>query len=166
MSFLFGGGKSKSENKAFPWLQSTYGGTSTALINQGQEGLNRVQDFISGKDTSGFDQYRRSAGYQNIFDEAMRGVTSNAAARGLLSSGPTLRATQDHAGRLAQQAYENYLAQLSGAASQQMNAGQGLASIISGAGGVSTSSQQGGLLGGLGALGQGIGAIAGGFRGR
>lgn len=161
MSFLFGG--SKSKNEAFPWLRQTYSAPSQALISQGQEGLGQVRNFLTGNDMSGLEAYRASTGYQNIFDEAMRGVTSNAAARGLLSSGATVRASQDRAGQLAQQAYQNYLQQLMGVSQAQMQGGQSLASIISGAGGV--SSQQGGLFGALGSLGQGIGSVVGAFRG-
>jgi hypothetical protein len=156
MSFL--AGKSKSENRAFPWLQSTFGGTSSNLVQQGTAGLGRVQDFLTGRDTTGFEQFRDSSGYQNIFNEAMRGVTSNAAARGLLSSGAMVRTAQDRAGELARQQYDNYLQRLMGVSQAQMQGGQNLAQIIGGAGGV--SEQRGGLGDAIGGIGAGVGALA------
>ena len=156
MSFLTG--KSKSENKAFPWLQSTFANQAADLTNRGAWTVNRAQNFLTGGDMQGFDAYRQSTGYQNIFDEAMRGVTSNAAARGLLSSGATVRAAQDRAGQLAQQQYDNYLRNLLGVSGAQLQGGSNLAGMITQAG--QTSTQRGGLLDAIGSIGSAIGGAA------
>lgn len=155
MSFLTG--KSKSENKAFPWLQQSFADQSTDLTNRGAWTVNRAQNFLTGGNMDGFNAYKDSTGYQNIFGEAMRGVTSNAAAKGLLGSGATLRATQDRAGQLAQQQYANYLQQMLGAGQIQLQGGGNLANAIGGAGG--TSTQRGGLLDAVGGIGSGLGAL-------
>lgn len=165
MSFLFGKpAKSESKNLAYPWISRTFGNDSRELVNQGQSVLSNYIAMLNGSDGgAGFDTYKTTTGYNNIFDEAMRGVTGSAAARGLLGSGATLRATQDRAGQLAQQNYANYLGQLLQGSQVGLNAGTNLASLIAGAG--QTSKSTGGtpgLLGSLGAIGQlgsGIGAI-------
>lgn len=148
--------KSESKNTAYPWLQQSFGGTAQNMVGQGQQGLTSVQNFLTGADTTGFDQYRDSTGYQNIFNEAMRGVTSNAAARGLLNSGAMVRTAQDRAGQLAQESYDNYLARLMGVSTAQMQSGQNLANIIAGAGGTSKSTGPVDI----GGIGAGIGSIA------
>lgn len=157
MSFLTG--KSKSENKAYPWLQGQQG-MASQIISDANAGNNEIFSFLQGNNPAGFEQYKRSSGYDNIFNEAMRGVTSNAAARGLLGSGATLRATQDRAGQLAQQNYANYLQQIMGVNQQRMQSGQQLANTIAGAGNVST--QREGLLSALSGVAQGAGAAAAG----
>ena len=104
--------KQRSTNMEQKFVNDTFKPVATNLLAQGQSGLNDYFASLTGSGTEGYDRYRQSAGYNNIFNEAMRGVTANAATRGLLSSGATLRATQDRAGELAQQQYENYLQQL------------------------------------------------------
>lgn len=152
--------RSDSRNQAFPWLMQSFADQSTDLTNRGAWTVNRAQNFITGGNMDGFNAYRNSTGYNNIFNEAMRGVTANAATRGLLSSGATLRASQDRAGELAQQQYENYLRQMLEAGRIQLGAGGNLANTIAGAGSRGTSRGAVDLLGGLGALGQGIGGFA------
>lgn len=154
MSFLTS--KSKSDNKAYPWLQGQQG-MASQIISDANAGNNEIFSFLQGNNPAGFEQYKRSSGYDNIFGEAMRGVTANAATRGLLSSGATLRATQDRAGQLAQQQYQNYLQQLMGANQARMQSGLGLAGTIAGAG--STSTSRGGLLEAIGGAAQGVGAV-------
>ena len=164
MSFLTGKSKSESKNVAYPWLQGQQG-MASQIISDANAGNNEIFSFLQGNNPAGFDQYKRSSGYQNIFDEAMRGVTSNAAARGLLGSGATLRASQDRAGQLAQQNYANYLQQLMGANQARMNTGLGLAGLITQGGQTSTSVNNPGLAGAIGSIGSGIGSLVGGFRG-
>jgi hypothetical protein len=154
MSFLTS--KSKSENKAYPWLQGQQG-MASQIISDANAGNNEIFSFLQGNNPAGFEQYKRSSGYDNIFGEAMRGVTSNAAARGLLGSGATLRATQDRAGQLAQQQYANYLQQLMGVNQQRMQSGLNLGNMIAGAG--TTQTQRGGLLDAVGGVGAGLGAL-------
>lgn len=155
MSFLTG--KSESKNLAYPFLKDSFGGAATAGVNAGQAGLGQVQSILSGADNgAGYDTYKNSTGYENIFNEAMRGVSSNAAARGLLASGSTARALADRGGQLGQQNFPNYLQQLLGVSQAQSSLGTNLAGLIGQAG--QTSKQREGLLSAIGGAAQGIGA--------
>lgn len=155
MGFL----RDKSGNKSLPFLQSSFGGASQDLVSQGQQGLASYMGTLTGKDGgAGFQQFRNSTGYQNIFDEAMRGVSGNAAARGLLASGSTVRGLADRGGQIAQQSFGDYLTRMLQGAQSQFSAGGQLANTIAGAG---QFSQQG-LGSALGGIAQGVGAAAAG----
>lgn len=161
MSFLFGKpAKSESKNLAYPWINRTFGNDSAELVNQGQSVLSNYIAMLNGSDGgAGYDAYKTSTGYNNIFDEAMRGVTSSAASKGLLASGSALRATQDRAGQLASQNLDNYLGQLLQGSQVSLNAGSNLASLIAQAG--QTSKSTGGQPGVLGSIASGVGAYFG-----
>lgn len=93
----------------------------------GERGLNLFADQVA-------QPFQQSPGYQFTYDEAMRGVMQNQAARGLVGSGSTLRALQDRGAGLASQEYGNYmnrLAALSGLG--QTAAGQGAGFVGQGA---------------------------------
>ena len=94
----------------------------------GERGLNLFADQVA-------QPFQQSPGYQFTYDEAMRGVMQNQAARGLVGSGSTLRALQDRGAGLASQEYGNYmnrLAALSGLG--QTAAGQGAGMMQQGIG--------------------------------
>lgn len=135
---------------------------------QGQEALSMLLGQLMGTDSgAGYDNFRRSIGYNNILEEAMRGVTSSSAARGLLASGSTARALQNRAGQLAQSTYGNYLGTLLQGAQAATSAGQNAARIV---GDVSGYTRQGGFgqfLQNVGQLASGIGSLipGGGSRG-
>jgi hypothetical protein len=162
MSFLTG---KRAKNKAYQWLQSSFGPLAQQQGQMGQQFLGAYQGALGlGDDeqfNTGFDRFKRSSGYQNVLNETMRGVTGSMAARGLLASGSTLRALQDRSSQLAQQTYGNYLGQVLGGAQTAFGASQGYANTIAGAGQVGGTQ---GALSGIGALGQGIGGFASVFR--
>lgn len=145
MSFLTGKSTpATSANQAYPWIKDTYGG-------QAQTGIGATNQLaallgIGGDPTAAnaaFDQFRNSTGYQNVFNEAMRGVTNSAAGRGLFGSGAHGRALQTNAANLAQGSFGNYLSQLGGLSGMGMQAGN----LIGGAGDQSTGEKkQAGLL--------------------
>lgn len=125
MSFLTGKTTpATSNNQAYPWLQQTYGG-------QAQSGVGATNQLaallgVGGDPTaanSAYNTFKNSSGYQNIFNEAMRGVTNSAAGRGLFGSGATGRALTTTAGNLANQSFGNYLAQLQGLSGLGLQAG-------------------------------------------
>jgi hypothetical protein len=156
MSFLTG--KSESKNLAYPYIKDSFGGAATDLTRQGQSGLSQYLATLSGSDAgAGYNTYRNSTGYQNIFDEAMRGVSSNAAARGLMASGSTVRAMQDRAGQLGQQNFAQYLQQILQGSQVGLQSGNSLANTLAGAGQVSKS--RGGLLDSIAGLASGVGAL-------
>lgn len=128
--------QSSSQNVAFPQLQQTYSPMTQQGVGASQQlgallGLGGDQ----GAANQAFQNFQNSSGFQNILQNAMRGVSGNAAARGLLNSGSTARALQDRASQLGQQSFGNYLQQLQGLSGQGLQAG----SLISGAGQQSTS---------------------------
>lgn len=157
MGILGGGSKSKSWNDAAGWVNSTYQPVAQTGVNATNQlaallGLGGDQEAAN----AGFQNFLGSTGYNTAVDEAMRGVTASGAARGLLNSGPTGKAYQDRASGLGQQYFTNYLGQLGSVAQGGLNAGQ----LVTQANQRSKSKESGGLLGGLGALGQGIGGFA------
>lgn len=144
MSAIFGGSKSSqsasnqsssssnSYNQAYPWLQSMLGGT----VSNGAGANNQLAGMLNGTDNGqGFQNYRNSAGYQSTLDAGSHAITGNAASRGLLSSGSTLKGLDQFGQATNQQYYNNYLGQLLGLS----NAGTSAANTVSGAGGVSNS---------------------------
>jgi hypothetical protein len=143
MSFLKGK-PAESKNLAYPMISKQYSGTARDLIGQGQGGLNSLLGILQGTDNgAGYETYKNSTGYNNIFDEAMRGVTGSAAARGLLASGSTVRGLADRGGQLAQQNFSNYLGQLLGVSQAQLQGGQGVLNTIAGTGQVNKGATPG-----------------------
>lgn len=145
MSFLTGKSTpATSNNQAYSWIKETY-------APQAQTGIGATNQLAallglggdSNAATKAFNTFRNSSGYQNIFNEAMRGITNSAAGRGLFGSGATGRALQTNAGNLAQQSFGNYLSQLSGLSGIGLQSGN----LIGGAGSQNTgATKKAGLL--------------------
>ena len=161
MSFLKGK-PAESKNVAYPWLSQQFSAPAQALTSQGQQGLGNYFAMLNGSDGgAGYDTYKASTGYNDIFDEAMRGVSGSAASKGLLASGSTLRSTQDRAGQLAQQNFGNYLTQLLQGSQASLGGGGNLIGAIAGGGQTSKGATPGLLdsLSGLGSLASGVGSL-------
>jgi hypothetical protein len=159
-------GMSQSGNRNLGRINSIYG----SQASQGQRasdqmgnlmGLNGPQGSQAAAD--GYRNFQNSTGYQNIYDEAMRGVTGSSGAKGLLGSGSRLKAMQDRGSGMAQQSFGNYLGNLNQLSANGMQAG----GLMSGAGQYSDSrnmstnrsvAQKTGAQSGLGGL---IGQVAG-----
>lgn len=62
----------------------------------------------AGEQTNAFSRFRTDPGYEFTRDQAIQGIDRSAAARGLLTSGATIKAIQDRASSLADQGYSNY----------------------------------------------------------
>jgi hypothetical protein len=156
--------KQRSTNMEQKFVNDTFKPLTQNMLAQGQEGLGNYFDALTGSDLTGVQRFRDSAGYQNIFDEAMRGVTSNAAARGLLNSGAMVRTAQDRAGQLAQQSYENYLQRLLQGSQTGIQTGMNAGGIVAEVG---AQNERAGGLGGIvnafkdiGSIGSSIGQFA------
>ena len=83
--------------------------------------------------------FQNTPGYQFTQNEAMRGVMANAASRGLVNSGATLRALQDRSANIASQTYGDYMNRLGtvmgmgqNAAAQTGNAAQNYGTTTAG----------------------------------
>lgn len=147
MSKIFGGSKSKSvsENKAFPAISSAFSG----LFPYAQEGASGISALLRG-DTSGFNNYKNATGFDFASEQGSRGITGNAAARGLLRSGSTGKSLVEYGNNLQQTYADNYLNKLLGLAGLGINAG----SLVTSAGNTQTQTEKskpglGGLIGGL-----------------
>lgn len=158
MSFLTG---KRAKNRAFQWLQQSFGPLAQQQAAQGQRLLGAFESGLGFGDdatfNAGLERFKRSSGYENILSSAMRGVTAEAASRGLLNSGAAIRRYQDRSVDLADRTYQNYLAQVLGGAQTATGSAQNFGGLIGQAGQVGPTQ---GALGGIGALGQGIGGFA------
>jgi len=97
---------------------------------------------LSPGDTSGAEglsQFRNSTGYRDIMDQAMGGVSTNAAARGLMDSSGTGKTFQREAGRLAQGSFGDFLNRLTNQQGVGMDAIKSQADITMGEGGINSS---------------------------
>lgn len=97
-----------------------------------------------------FQGYNNSTGLNFQLQEGQKAVTTNAASRGLLNSGATLKALTKYGQNLGSTSFNNYLTQLGGLATRGLSAG----AAIGGAG-----SQAGAT--GADAISKGYGAAAG-----
>jgi Chaperone of endosialidase len=143
---IFGGSKSKQESKnlAFGGLQKDFGG----LQGEATTGANALAALLRG-DASGFDAFKKATGFDFAAEQGSRGVTGNAAARGLLRSGSTGKSLVEYGNNIQNQFASSYLDRLG----QQADMGFKAGNLISGAGNYSkgTSSTKPGIAKFLGA---------------
>jgi len=127
MQSVFGGKRSKQESKnlAYPDLKQDFGG----LQSNATTGANSLNALLSG-DTTGFDQFKKSTGYDFMSEQGSRGITGNAAARGLLRSGSSGRALMNYGNQMNNQYAKDYMDRLGSQAEMGFKAG----GLISGAG--------------------------------
>lgn len=120
---LFGGSsqKSQSGNNAYPYITSTF--SPTANLETGTTGEMAGLLGLGGGDPQAFQKYLNSTGYNFQLDSGSRAITNNAAARGLLDSGSTLKALTKYGQQVGSSAYGNYLGQLSDLAKTSLGAG-------------------------------------------
>lgn len=171
MSWLVGGSKQKSQNSSssqssssnqgFEWAKQLY----TPVVQGATNTYSRLQSLLGlGGDKAaakqGFNDYLDSTDYNFTLDSGSRAITGNAAAKGALGSGATLKALQGYGQATGQKYFGDYLTRLLGL----YEGGLGASSQVLGAGNVSSSSStsqgtgSGSSTGGLAAL---IGAVAG-----
>jgi hypothetical protein len=158
MSSIFGGSKqsskstAKSSNLAYDNINSSF----SPLFGHASEGAAGVSKFLGG-DTSGFNNYKDATGFNFAAEQGSRGITGNAAARGLLRSGSTGKALVNYGNNLQQQYANNCIDKLLGLS----NIGLGAGKLVTDAGQVSesTSNSKGKSKPGIGSF---LGQIAGG----
>lgn len=145
MGKLFGGSKasSSSSNQAFGTINNA---VQPALGNIAT-GSNALNAFLSG-DMSGFNQFKQNTGFDFANEQGSRGITGNAAARGLLRSGGTGKSLVNFGNQIQQQFSDNYFDKLLKQSGLGLQAGQ----LLAGAGQVSSSKEKkkpglGGLVG-------------------
>jgi len=100
---------------------------------QGVQSNNMIGSLLglngSTAGAEGLDQFRNATGYQDTMNAAMNGVTSNAAARGLLGSSGTGKVFQNNAAQLAQGSFGSFLQNLMGQQGVGMDAAGNQANI-------------------------------------
>lgn len=134
---LFGGSKqtssstSESGNKAWDFLS----GALSPAISSGVNNLNSLSDILG----RGFDDYKKNAGFDFLYNKGTRDISGSAAARGLLNSGSTAKALAKYEGDLGSTFYNNYLDRLAGVS----QLGLGTANTLTGAGSYSTGKSVG-----------------------
>lgn len=121
---LFGGSKeeSQSSNRAWDFLSSAL----SPAIAQGTNNLNTLSETLG----RGFDDYKKNAGFDFLYNKGTRDIAGSAAAKGLLNSGSTAKALAKYEGDLGSTMYSNWLDRLAGAS----QLGLGAASSLVGAG--------------------------------
>ena len=111
---LFGGSKSKSSqsNVAFPYLKDSLSGT----IGSGGKAGSAIASLLGlnggSAQNEGFNNWRNSTGYQFGLDQGSHAITSNAASKGLLNSGSTLKSLNTFGQNYASTKYGDYMSQL------------------------------------------------------
>lgn len=158
MGKLFGGSSQKSSststssNRAYDDINRIF----SPVTGMAGTGANALSALLSG-DSSGFDAFKNATGFDWQAEQGSRGITGNAAAKGLLNSGSTGKALVSYGNNIQNQFANNYMDKLL----QQAQLGLQAGGLISGAGNVSssTSSSSGSSKPGLGGL---IGGIASG----
>lgn len=143
MSTLFGGAKSQGYNKAYDTLNSEF----SPLLKYAGLGLGDAQSFLGG-DASGFNRFKDATGFNWLAEQGSRGITGNAAARGLLRSGATSKALVDYGNNMNNQYANSYLDKLLAMSQGGLQAGN----LLSDAGNFQKSKESkgiGGLVGGV-----------------
>lgn len=79
-----------------------------------------------------FNQYLGSTGYRTALDAGSQAITGNAAAKGMLNSGATLKALQQNGAGIGQQFTNNYLNQVGDVANRGYGAASNLAQTVTG----------------------------------
>lgn len=144
MGGIFGGRskeKSESGNYAYGVINNATAGSIPAM---GQS-TNLLRSFLGG-DRSGVDAYKEAMGYNPAMEAAGRGVTANAAARGILNSG----ATGKNLLRVGSQINDQYNDQYLDAINKLFLQGQGAGALLANAGQYSKSNKTGEGKSGLG----------------
>lgn len=154
---LYGGNTSKtqqtqsSENRAFPWLQSTFSPVAQQGVNASSQLANLLGLNGQEAQTGGFDNWKSGTGFNFGLNTGRDAITGGAASKGLLNSGSTAKALMQFGQDYGSSKYNDYLSQLSGLLGQGLQAGN----VVSGAGNVSqgqSTTKSGSSTGGFGGV--------------
>jgi hypothetical protein len=135
-------GKTSSSNSAHGDIKNAFGG----MMNSGGGASSALMNMLGlgGGGASMFDAYRDSSNYDFVRDQGTQAITSNAAAKGLLGSGGTMKALSNYGQQTADSFAGNYMDRLMGVGDQALRAG-GLVAETANKTGTSSSSKKPGL---------------------
>jgi len=126
--------KAAADNNAL--AREQYGLNSANLspyISRGNQAGGLISGLLGTGDKAASDAaystFRNASGYQNILNEGLASVNSNAYARGMGNSGATLKALQDRGSSIADSSLNNYIGQLRGTEGTGLAAANGLAGV-------------------------------------
>jgi hypothetical protein len=125
--------------------------------NQAQANLLGLGDDAAGD--AAFQRFQESSGFQSQLRAGSQAITGNQAARGLLSSGSTLKRLSTFGSDLAKQGFSSFLGQLGGVANRGLSAAQGSAQLITGGGVREAGARQEGTAGAISGFGQAFGGL-------
>lgn len=142
--FITGGSRQKStsqsSNKAYDTMANTYGGQ----MNQGTQAGGMMSALLGvGGDKAASDEafknYNDSTGYKFMMDSGSEAITGNAAAKGLLNSGSTLKSLTSFGQNLGKTQFGSYLDRLMGVSENGMKG----AGLMASTGNISSSKSNG-----------------------
>ncbi len=140
---LFGGETQRSQentyNQAYPFVQEAF----SPFINQGTQASSSMANLLglngTSAQTQGFDNWRKSTGYDFGLNQGVNAITGSAAAKGLLNSGATARALSQFGQDYGATKFGDYMSQLQGLVNPAIQAG----GLITNAGQVSNRTSSG-----------------------
>lgn len=128
-----------SANQGFDWLKSSP--LASTFVNNGAEASNALSDIggqgvaangqmnallgLGGDQAAAenaFANFRNNTGYKFQMQEGTNAITGNAASKGLLNSGATLKALTGYGQNLANNSFQTYFGNLANQASNGQNA--------------------------------------------
>lgn len=138
MGGIFGGrSESKKDSYSGNLAYNTINNATSGVLPSMGSANNMLKAFLSG-DTSGVDSYKAAMGYDPMQEAAGRGVTANAAARGILNSG----ATGKNLLRVGSQINDQFNGRYLDAINSLFSQGQGAGSLLANAGQYSKSTER------------------------
>lgn len=132
---VFGGSQNNKTSEQGNHAYDQLSGSLMPQVNQGTSALNGVGALLGfGGDTKGqteaFNNYKDSSGYNFIKDQGTDAISQNAAAKGLLGSGATLRGISNYGQQTANTFLGDYISRLLGV----NQAGTNAAGVVANAG--------------------------------
>lgn len=129
--------------------------------SQAQANLLGLGDAAAGDEA--FRRFQESSGFQGQLRAGSQAITGNQAARGLLSSGSTLKRLSTFGSDLAKQGFSSFLGQLGGVAQRGVSAATGAAQALTGTGVEAARTRGEGTAGAISGAGQGFQELVGAF---
>lgn len=119
---IFGGSRSESGNRNNDLLTRSLSG----VLGTAGQGAQGISSFLGG-DSTGFNNYKRAAGFDWLTKEGSKGILGNMAARGLLRSGAAGRALVNYGNEMTNTYANDYMKNLLGLSGIGLQAGGVLA---------------------------------------
>lgn len=127
--------QSNSYNQAYPTLSNALGGQLKNSGAASDQLANMLGLNGNAAQSTGFDNWRNSTGYQFGLNQGVGSIVGNAATSGLLNSGSTAKAVDTFGQNYANTQYQDYLSPLEAL----LSTGNSAAGILGNAGNVSNS---------------------------